>query len=117
MFVVDWARWEKPPAADDTPKGGEQVPGPVQSIPRNLRAPEVPESEDSEPKMERVTEMMSRGSGRAVQSIPRNLWDPPMTRMMSWESGRAGIPKQPQLNSGIPKQPQLDSGAGEAAGD
>ena len=79
----------------------------VQSIPRNLRAPEVPESEDSEPKMERVTEMMSRGSGRAVQSIPRNLWDPPMTRMMSWESGRAGIPKQPQL----------DSGAGEAAAD
>ena len=71
MFVVDWARWEKPPAADDTPKGGEQVPGPVQSIPQhNLRAPLA-------------------------------------TLMMSWESGRAGIPKQPQL----------DSGAGEAAAD
>ena len=93
MFVVDWARWEKPPAADDTPKGGEQVPGPVQSIPQhNLRAPVA-------------TFMMSWESGRAVQSILRE--DFPMTRMMSWESGRAGIPKQPQL----------DSGAGEAAAD
>ena len=99
MFVVDWARWEKPPAADDTPKGGEQVSGPVQSIPQNLRVrgSGLPDA----------TLMMSRESGRAVQSIPRNLRDPPMMRMMSWESGRAGIPKQPQL----------DSGAGEAAAD
>ncbi len=94
MFAVDWTRWEKPAADDDTPKVGWPEP---------------------------------------IQSIPRSLEPPVASRMMSWESGRARIPEQPQFDpqeyaafcalkaeeetlmlspqsgrAGIPKQPQFD---------
>ena len=93
MFAVDWTRWEKPAADDDTPKGG--WPEPIQSIPRSLVPPLT------------------------------------ATLMMSWESGRAGIPKQPQFDPSQfhwmdPSDPfdrkqlytlcvSADSGVGEAA--
>ena len=128
MFAVDWTRWEKPAADDDTPKVG--WPEPIQSIPRSLVPPLT------------ATRMMSWESGRA--RIPEQpQFDPQEyaafeskyfkveTLMMSWESGRAGIPKQPQFDPSQfhwmdPSDPfdrkqlytlcvSADSGVGEAA--
>jgi hypothetical protein len=111
MFAVDWTRWEKPAADDDTPKVG--WPEPIQSIPRSLEPPRRAPAPVH-------TLMVSWESGRARIPEQRN-------------SGLAyaRIPEQPQFDPSQfhwmdPSDPfdrkqlytlcvSADSGVGEAA--